>query len=101
MKCRYLFDKRLNHTNLSAFFLFYSYDAVNAEASTYLSAILRGQCQSWEYQCKKSGECVPISFLCDFKRHCEDGSDEEECGIIASILSYGQSIQILNQNLKS
>ena len=64
---------------------------VNAGAGAYLSAILQGQCQSWEYQCKRSGECVPISFLCDFKRHCEDGSDEEECGMIASMLAYSQT----------
>ncbi|XP_072043070.1 uncharacterized protein [Amphiura filiformis] len=49
------------------------------EAMTYLSTILQGQCRQQEYQCARSGECISVSFLCDFKKHCADGSDEEEC----------------------
>ncbi|XP_072043486.1 vitellogenin receptor-like [Amphiura filiformis] len=49
------------------------------EAITYLSTILQGQCRQSEYQCARSEECISVSFLCDFKKHCADGSDEEGC----------------------
>ncbi len=50
------------------------------EPMDYLSSILRGECGQSEYQCARSMECISASFLCDFKQHCLDGSDEEECG---------------------
>lgn len=35
-------------------------------------------CASHEFACR-SGECVPDYFVCDGRRECSDGSDEESC----------------------
>ncbi|XP_072020979.1 uncharacterized protein [Amphiura filiformis] len=39
----------------------------------------RGDCGIGMFQCSRSGECIPISFLCDFLINCHDGSDEDQC----------------------
>ncbi|XP_072017119.1 uncharacterized protein [Amphiura filiformis] len=41
--------------------------------------MLRGNCLLGEFQCSRSSECIPVSFLCDFISQCNDGSDEEQC----------------------
>ncbi len=35
-------------------------------------------CDGMYFQCRK-GSCVPWSHVCDCKRHCQDGSDEQSC----------------------
>lgn len=42
-------------------------------------------CSSEEFECK-SGECVPVRFLCDSYTDCTDGSDEspERCNVSAT-----------------
>ncbi|XP_072046391.1 uncharacterized protein [Amphiura filiformis] len=42
-------------------------------------ASIHGHCRLGEFQCKRSAECVSVSFLCDYVIHCIDGSDEEGC----------------------
>lgn len=37
------------------------------------------QCGSDQYMCD-SGQCIAISFYCDFKYDCLDHSDESQCG---------------------
>lgn len=39
-------------------------------------------CSSDEFECK-SGECIPVRFLCDSYTDCNDGSDEfpERCNV--------------------
>lgn len=39
-------------------------------------------CSNDEFECK-SGECVPVRFLCDSFADCTDGSDEspEKCNV--------------------
>nr|XP_054753960.1 uncharacterized protein LOC129259723 [Lytechinus pictus] len=40
--------------------------------------ITSSPCRKNFFQCG-SGECIPVSFFCDFIKHCQDGSDEENC----------------------
>lgn len=42
-------------------------------------------CTNEEFECK-SGECVPVRFLCDSYADCTDGSDElpEQCNVSVS-----------------
>ncbi|XP_070571255.1 G-protein coupled receptor GRL101-like [Ptychodera flava] len=39
---------------------------------------MRGSCTSDSFQCS-NGQCIPISFYCDFIDQCGDNSDEEKC----------------------
>jgi len=32
-----------------------------------------------EYQCKKDGTCIPLSWKCDRINDCSDGADEVAC----------------------
>ena len=45
------------------------------------SNLLQKSCRRGEFQCQRSGECISVSFLCDFITQCEDNSDEELCGM--------------------
>ena len=36
-------------------------------------------CSSTEFQCVKSGSCIPIKFKCDTFNDCTDKSDEAGC----------------------
>ena len=36
-------------------------------------------CDSKQFQCGQSRNCIPISFACDFDNDCDDGSDERGC----------------------
>ncbi len=53
-------------------------------ACTYVvifSYIFSGDgCGSLSFQCD-SGQCVSLNDYCDYKQDCQDGSDENECGI--------------------
>lgn len=42
-------------------------------------------CSDEEFLCT-SGECISAALRCDFKKDCENGSDEEFCGICIYIL---------------
>ena len=35
-------------------------------------------------RCKRSGECLPLDFICDGQPDCSDGSDEEGEGLCAA-----------------
>jgi hypothetical protein len=39
-------------------------------------------CAEFEFECK-SGECIPMDFICDQVKDCADGSDEltEKCDV--------------------
>lgn len=43
--------------------------------------VIVSSCTDGEFSCT-SGQCVPAPLVCDFKEDCEDGSDEEFCGMI-------------------
>ncbi|XP_066440821.1 MAM and LDL-receptor class A domain-containing protein 1 [Eleutherodactylus coqui] len=36
-------------------------------------------CSVDEYVCRSTGDCIPITKLCDFREDCLDGSDEDNC----------------------
>lgn len=48
------------------------------ELVTVLLAIV-SCCPDGNFSCT-SGECLPAGLVCDFKKDCKDGSDEEFCG---------------------
>lgn len=52
-------------------------------------------CSSDEFECK-SGECVPVRFLCDLYDDCTDGSDEtqEQCNV--SVTSTNSTTPIIS-----
>ena len=33
-----------------------------------------------DFKCKTSGRCIHPRYVCDGRSHCEDGSDEQNCG---------------------
>ena len=39
-----------------------------------------GGCHDDEFQCRDGG-CVPTSWRCDRHSDCDDGSDEDDCGM--------------------
>nr|XP_033506790.1 MAM and LDL-receptor class A domain-containing protein 1 [Epinephelus lanceolatus] len=41
--------------------------------------VIVASCPDGGFNCT-SGECLPAGVVCDFKKDCEDGSDEEFCG---------------------
>ncbi len=44
--------------------------------------VIVSPCPSGEFTCT-SGECFSPALVCDFKTNCEDGSDEEFCGMLS------------------
>lgn len=51
--------------------------------------VIVSSCPDGEFSCT-SEKCVPAPLVCDFKEDCEDGSDEEFCGMI---VCYGKHCQ--------
>ena len=39
-----------------------------------------GFCSPGRVQCATNGQCIPVSYMCDFIPHCDDKSDEMHCG---------------------
>ncbi|CAN8002193.1 unnamed protein product, partial [Ixodes hexagonus] len=37
-------------------------------------------CPDGQFTCLTSRQCIPQTQVCDFKKHCPDGSDENNCG---------------------
>ena len=36
-------------------------------------------CESEQFKCKKSGECIPHNLVCDGEHDCRHGEDEDNC----------------------
>ena len=53
-----------------------------------------GPCLQGRFQCR-SGECISISYVCDFQTHCQDNSDENWCGKITNLRNEVLSIVII------
>lgn len=47
--------------------------------------VIVSSCSEGEFECKP-GECISAALRCDFKTDCENGLDEEFCGICIYIL---------------
>lgn len=47
--------------------------------------VIVSSCSDEEFTCKP-GECISPALQCNFKTDCENGSDEEFCGICIYIL---------------
>lgn len=62
---------RPRHNNVS------SLSSLGENGST--DADFVGKCRSEEFHCS-SGECIPMTSICDQKPDCFDGSDESSCG---------------------
>jgi len=37
-------------------------------------------CEENEFSCATTDQCIPMDWLCDADRDCQDGSDEADCG---------------------
>ena len=96
------------------------YDKTDENGCSNISLIRTNSTDRWDscadlYHPCMSGECVPLTHMCDGKFHCQDGSDEVSCpttvryiqslshsdGIIYPIfkVSTGSSNIIICQNL--
>ncbi|XP_072043678.1 uncharacterized protein [Amphiura filiformis] len=47
--------------------------------SSFSAPDLTSGCRRGRFRCRNSGECLAVSYLCDFRRDCKDGSDEDMC----------------------
>ena len=56
------------------YYLFFIFEAITRPTPTRP----RPRCYSNEWQCN-SGECIPMSALCDARSDCRDDSDEDNC----------------------
>lgn len=56
-------------------------DLCNETLFTVLVVIVSSSPEG-EFNCTSGGSSLPAGLVCDFKEDCEDGSDEEFCGIL-------------------
>lgn len=49
--------------------------------------VIVSSCPAGEFTCT-SGECLSAQLVCDFKKDCKDGSDEEFCGMLAFLNNH-------------
>ena len=55
-------------------------------------------CSKMHYKCL-SGECVPLSDLCDWKSHCLDNSDERNCNVLSDLYGDVSVMQAISANV--
>ena len=70
------------------------YDKTDENGCSNISLIRTNSNDRWHscadlYHPCMSGECVPLTHMCDGKFHCQDGSDEVLC---STTLRYVQSV---------
>ena len=39
-----------------------------------------GECQGHQHRCGSDDKCIPMFWVCDGERDCENASDEQNCG---------------------
>lgn len=58
-------------------------DKYNSEMRSLLCTGMQRRCPyDGDFRCRSSGECIRSSSVCDEHKHCADGSDEENCGML-------------------
>ncbi|KAL1439866.1 hypothetical protein MTO96_009698 [Rhipicephalus appendiculatus] len=50
------------------------------KSSTETTTAAPSNCSRNEFSCLSVAHCIPANQLCDFLKHCPDGSDESHCG---------------------
>ncbi|XP_053323010.1 MAM and LDL-receptor class A domain-containing protein 1 isoform X2 [Spea bombifrons] len=53
-------------------------EPISVETST-MPTLPNHNCTSEEFICRKTGKCIPVANVCNFRADCPDNSDEEEC----------------------
>ena len=81
------------------------YDNTDENNCGNISLIRSNHTDRWEscvdlYHPCMSGECIPLTHMCDSKFHCQDGSDEVLCLSNRYLESITYSDNILSANFK-
>ncbi|KAG0421319.1 hypothetical protein HPB47_002779, partial [Ixodes persulcatus] len=70
----------IRNTNfLCAITFWYNYGSLLPEAPVTPPPTEAPACPGDQFTCATSRQCIPKTQVCDFKKHCADGSDEKDC----------------------
>jgi hypothetical protein len=73
-------DLAIDDTSFSEGCVLQNKDVTLPTLTTTKMTTTKAACEPHQFECESSNQCIPDYKVCDFKKDCDDGSDETLCG---------------------